>query len=195
MGRVGVVRCLVAAVLFGASAPAASRLAGEMPVLVLAGLLYAGAALAVAPATLRRPPTREALRIEWRPVSVAVVAGGAIGPVLLVAGLARTSAASASILLNLELVATVALAATLFREHLGRRVLVGSALVTAGGVVLVWEPGGAELSLGALLVAGACVAWGLDNGVTARIEQLAPEHVVMLKGVVAGERIWRSDLR
>ena len=77
------------------------------------------------------------------------------------------------------------LAATLFREHLGRRVLAGSALVTVGGVVLVWEPG-ADLSIGALFIAGACLAWGLDNGVTARIEQLAPEHVVLLKGLVAG---------
>ncbi|RLE25384.1 MAG: EamA family transporter, partial [Actinobacteria bacterium] len=107
MARIGILRCLAAAVLFGASAPAASVLAGDMPVLVLAGLLYVGAAIAVTPATVRRPPSRVALQSEWRPVTVAVVAGGAIGPVLLVAGLARTSAASASILLNLELAATV----------------------------------------------------------------------------------------
>ena len=44
MARVGVLRCLGAAVLFGASAPAASVLAGEMPALLLAGLLYLGAA-------------------------------------------------------------------------------------------------------------------------------------------------------
>lgn len=185
MVRAGVVRCLLAAVLFGASAPATSKLAGEMPVLVLAGLLYLGAALAVLPSTVRRPPTTAALTSEWRPAGVAVIAGGAVGPALLVAGLARTSAASASILLNLELVATVALAATLFREHLGPKVLAGAGLVFAGGVVLVWEPG-ATLSGGALLIAAACVAWGLDNGVTAKIEQLAPEHVVLLKGLVAG---------
>lgn len=185
MVRTGVVRCLLAAVLFGASAPATSKLTGDMPVLVLAGLLYLGAALAVLPFTLRQRPTRAALATEWRPVSVAVVAGGAIGPALLVAGLARTSAASASILLNLELVATVALAATLFREHLGSRVLAGAGLVFAGGVVLVWDPD-ARLSIGALLIAAACLAWGVDNGVTAKIEQLAPEHVVFLKGLVAG---------
>jgi len=114
-----------------------------------------------------------------------VVAGGAIGPALLVAGLARTSAASASILLNLELAATVALAATVFREHLGRRVITGALLVTAAGVVLGWQPG-AEVNTGALFIAGACVAWGFDNGVTAMIDQLSPEQVVLLKGLVAG---------
>ena len=183
--RVGALRCLAAAVLFGASAPAASQLAGGMSALALAGLLYLGAALAVLPTVLRRPPSFDSLRRDWRPVLVAVVAGGAIGPALLVAGLARTSAATASILLNLELAATVLLAAMVFREHLGRRMIGGAALVTAAGVILVWQPG-AEISMGALLIAAACLAWGVDNGVTAQIDQLAPEHVVFLKGVVAG---------
>ncbi len=116
---------------------------------------------------------------------LAVIAGGAVGPALLVAGLARTSAATASILLNLELAATVLLAATMFREHLGRRVIGGAVLVTAAGVILVWQPG-AEVSIGALLIAAACLAWGVDNGVTAQIDQLSPAHVVVSKGLVAG---------
>lgn len=185
MSRVGTVRCLLAAVLFGASAPAASELAGDVPSLVLAGLLYIGAGLAVVPSVARTPPTAAALQRDWRPALVAVVAGGALGPALLVAGLARTAAATASILLNLELAATVLLAATVFREYIGRRVLAGAALVTVAGAALTWEPG-AELSIGALLIAGACLAWGLDNGVTAKIDHLSPEQVVLLKGFVAG---------
>lgn len=185
MSRSGIVRCLLAAVLFGASAPAASELAGEVPSLLLAGLLYVGAGLAVVPSVVRSPPSKTALRRDWRPALVAVVAGGAVGPALLMAGLARAPAATASILLNLELAATVLLAAVIFREHIGRRVLIGAALVTAAGVILTWEPG-AELSIGALLIAGACLAWGLDNGVTAKIDQLSPEQVVLLKGFVAG---------
>lgn len=178
-------RCLLAAVLFGATAPAASELADSVPAFTLAGLLYLGAAVAVLPSVLTRPPTAHALRSEWRPAAVAVVAGGAVGPVLLVAGLARTSAATASILLNTELVATVVLAALVFREHLGRRLLTGAALITIAGVLLTWEPG-ASVDAGALLVVAACACWGIDNGVTATIDQLAPQHVVALKGVVAG---------
>jgi drug/metabolite transporter (DMT)-like permease len=186
MQQRGVLRCLAAAVLFGASAPAASELAGDMNTLVLAGLLYIGAGLAVAPHTIIHPPDRAALARDAKPALIAVIAGGAIGPALLVAGLARTSAASASILLNLELAATVALAATIFKEHLGRRLLASAGLVTVAGAVLVWEPGATRLDTGALLIAAACLAWGFDNGVTARIDQLAPEHVVLLKGMVAG---------
>lgn len=185
MSRIGVARCLAAAVLFGASAPAASVLAGDMPALVLAGLLYVGAAAAVAPAVARRRPSTAALAAGWRPLAVAVVLGGAIGPVLLVSGLARTSAATASLLLNFELVATIVLAATVFREHLGSRLLAAAALVTAAGVVLVWQPGVA-FDTGGLFVIGACACWGLDNAVTSRIDQLSPEQITLTKGLVAG---------
>lgn len=175
----------MAAVLFGVSAPAASVLAGDMPALVLAGLLYLGAAIAVTPAVLRHRPSVTSLRAGWRPLAVAVVFGGALGPVLLVAGLARTSAATASLLLNFELVATILLAATLFREHLGARVVAAAALVSTAGVILVWQPGVA-FDTGGLLVIGACACWGLDNSVTSKIDQLSPEHITLAKGVIAG---------
>lgn len=185
MTRVGLWRCLGAAALFGMSAPAASVLVSDMSTLVLAGLLYIGAALAVLPAVRRRPPTKAALRDEWGPLAVAVIAGGALGPAMLVLGLARVEASTASILLNLELVATVVLAGLFFGEHVGRRVFLAAALITAGGVLLVWSPGG-SISMGALMVAAACACWGLDNCVTARIEHLSPESVVLAKGAVAG---------
>ncbi len=178
-------RCLAAAVLFGASAPAASVLAGDMPALVLAGLLYLGAAIAVTPAVVRHRPNATALSAGWRPLAIAVVFGGALGPVLLVAGLARTSAATASLLLNFELVATILLAATLFREHLGARLLAAAALVSTAGVILVWQPGVA-FDTGGLFVIGACACWGLDNAVTSKIDQLSPEQITLTKGLVAG---------
>jgi len=176
---------LAAAVLFGASAPAASVLAGDMPALVLAGLLYLGAAIAVTPAVVRHRPNATALSAGWRPLAIAVVFGGALGPVLLVAGLARTSAATASLLLNFELVATILLAATLFREHLGARLLAAAALVSTAGVILVWQPGVA-FDTGGLFVIGACACWGLDNAVTSKIDQLSPEQITLTKGLVAG---------
>ena len=101
------------------------------------------------------------------------------------AGLARTSAATGSILLNTELAATVVIAALFFNEHLGWRLAASTALITLAGALLTWEPGVA-IDVGALLIIAACVCWGLDNCVTAGIQHLAPEHVVALKGVVAG---------
>ena len=185
MDRTAIIRCAVAAVLFGASAPAASELAGEVDAFTLGGLLYVGAALAVLPATLRRAPTVQSLRRGGGRLAVAVVVGGAIAPVLLAAGLARTPAATASLLLNLELVATVVLAAVVFHEHIGRRVALGTTLVVAGGAVLAWSSS-PELRVGALLVVAACVCWAVDNCVTAELDELAPHHITMAKGLIAG---------
>lgn len=185
MSRDGVVRCLLAAVLFGAAVPAASRLTDALPSLTLAGLVYLGAAVAVLPSVIRQPSARRAIEQEWRPVLVAVIAGGAIGPVLLMAGLSRTSAATGSILLNTELAATAVVAAVFFREQLGRLTFMSVVLITIAGVLLTWQPG-AALDVGALLIVAACVGWGLDNCVTAGIEQLTPAQVVAAKGLIAG---------
>ena len=185
MSQRGVVRCLVAAVLFGAAAPAASVLAGEMPTLALAGLLYLGAALAMAPAVVRQRPDSAGLRSGWRRLALAVIFGGTLGPALLVAGLARVPAASASLLLNFELVATLAIAAVVFHEHLGRRLIGAASLVAFAGALLVWQPGVA-FDVGGLFVIGACLCWGVDNSVTARLDQLSPEQITFTKGAVAG---------
>jgi drug/metabolite transporter (DMT)-like permease len=179
------IRCAAAAALFGASTPLASRLADDTSAPVLAGLLYVGAALAVAPFVRLRAVDPVAWRMGGRRLAVAVGAGGLLGPLLLTAGLARTPAATASLLLNLELVATTVLAAVLFHEHIGRRVGTGTLAVVAAGAVLAWN-GSPEPRLGALLIAGACLCWGLDNCVTADLDEIAPEHITLAKGVIAG---------
>jgi drug/metabolite transporter (DMT)-like permease len=178
-------RCAAAAVLFGATTPLASRLADDTTAPVLAGLLYVGAALAVAPFARRLTVDPVAFRRGSRRLAVAVGAGGFLGPLLLTAGLARTPAATASLLLNLELVVTTVLAAVLFHEHIGRRVGTGAIAVVAAGVTLVWT-GSPEPRLGALLIVGACACWGLDNCVTADLDEIAPEHITVVKGVIAG---------
>ena len=185
MSRPGVRDCALAALLFGASTPAASVIAEDMAPLLLAGLLYLGAALAVSPWWLIQAPQAAALRRNRSGLAMAIIAGGAVGPALLMAGLVHTPAATASLLLNLELVFTVLLAATVFREHLGRTMVTAAGLVTFAGLLLVWQPG-AGASVDALLIVGACACWGLDNSVTSRIDQISPQHVTFLKGVVAG---------
>jgi drug/metabolite transporter (DMT)-like permease len=85
-------------------------------------------------------------------------------------GLARSDAASAALLLNLEPVFTAALAWVVFRENVDRRIFAGMMAIVAGGTVLSWEqmPRAAGIS-GPALIAGACLAWALDNNLTRRI--------------------------
>src|SRR5260221_8294863 len=69
----------------------------------------------------------------------AIIAGGIVGPVLLMIGLARTDAAAASLLLTLEGVATVLMAWFLFHENFDRRVVLGMACLLPGVAVLSWS--------------------------------------------------------
>ncbi len=133
---------LGAAILFGASTPFAKQLMGSgvnASPFLLAGLLYLGSGLGLAVMRLLRDKgwTSPGLpRQEWAWLLGAIGFGGVLGPLLLMVGLAHTSAATASLLLNLESVLTAVLAWLVFREGTDRRIVLGMALIVAGGAVL-----------------------------------------------------------
>jgi drug/metabolite transporter (DMT)-like permease len=181
----GVRNTALAALLFGATTPAVAWLSDRLTGFLLAGVLYLGAALFVAPAALTKRPTKAALSSDWRSLSGAVIAGGCIAPVLFAVGVANSDAVSASLLLNFELVATTTLAALLFKEHIGARTAAAVALVTIAGILTML---GQDVSArsGALLVIAACLGWGLDNAATSQMQNLAPAHIVLAKGLIAG---------
>jgi drug/metabolite transporter (DMT)-like permease len=54
-----------------------------------------------------------------------------------------------------------------------------------GAVVLSWQ-GQASLQWGAILIAGACVCWGIDNNLTRKLSSADPVQIAMFKGLVAG---------
>jgi len=187
----GVPLALASAALFGASTPFAKLLLGAVDPWLMAGLLYLGAGLGLsaihlARAALRLPAAEAPLRradLPW--LAAVVLAGGMAGPLLLMFGLASTDAASASLLLNLEGLATMGLAWVAFRENVDRRLLLGALAILAGAALLSWS-GGVGLSWGALLIAGACLAWGVDNNLTRKLSSADPVRIAMVKGLVAG---------
>jgi drug/metabolite transporter (DMT)-like permease len=190
-----VLYALLSAILFGISTPAAKAFLGWTDPTVLAGLFYCGAGVGIAlirrfvRPMLSRPGIGEmALRhgdLPW--LTGAIIAGGVIGPVLLLVGLSRTDAATASLLLTLEGVATALMAWFLFHENFDRRIVLGMACLLTGVVILSWS-GQPTLSsvVGPLAIIGACVAWGLDNNLTRRVSLSDPLQIVELKGLVAG---------
>lgn len=177
-----------AAVLFGGATPFASRLVGSASPQVLAGLLYLGSGAVLATSMLVRRSRTEAplTRRDTAPLVGAIVFGGGLGPLLLLVGLERTSAASASLLLNLEVVATALLAWLWFRDGFSKRVGAGLAAIVAGAVVVSWQPGRIEGAWGALAIAGACCCWAVDNNLTQLVSAKDPRQIAMLKGLVAG---------
>ena len=192
-GRRAIVLALAAAALFGLSAPAGKLLLARIDPWLLAGLLYAGSGLGLGLLLLVRRSLARAMsetpirRSDWPWLAGAIVAGGGIGPVLLMFGLAAGRASDAALLLNLEGVFTAVLAWIVFREHFDRRIAVGMAAIAAGALVLAWDGArGFTLHWAALLVAGACLAWALDNNLTRRVSAADPVQIAALKGGTAG---------
>ena len=183
-----VASALTAAVLFGASTPAAKVLAGELHPVLLAGLLYAGSGIGLSAwLLLRRGERVWVARAHWPWLGAAVLAGGIAGPILLMVGLATTGAANASLLLNLEGVLTALIAWFAFKENFDRRIALGMALIVTGGALLAFEPRALQpLDAGALAVAAACLAWAVDNNLTRKVSGADAGTIAAVKGVAAG---------
>jgi drug/metabolite transporter (DMT)-like permease len=191
----GVIYGLLSAVLFGASTPFAKQLTGNVAPVMLAALLYLGSGIglalwfglrrALAPAATNGAAALGRADLPW--LAGAIVAGGVAGPVLLMAGLSVTPASSASLLLNLEGVLTALLAWCVFREHAGRRIVAGMALIIVAGVLLSWSERPAfGLAWGPLAIAGACLAWAIDNNLTRKVSASDAVQIACLKGLAAG---------
>src|SRR6266852_1909236 len=195
MNKTAIIYALASAALFGVSTPAAKALLGSIHPAVLAGLLYCGAGIGVA--ILRRfalpglgpanAPQVALSRRDIRWLALAIVTGGVAGPLLMMLGLARTDAATASLLLTLEGAATALIAWFVFHENFDRRIALGMLCLVAGAVLLSWSGlPSFEAIKGPLAILGACMAWGLDNNLTRKVSLADPLQIVEFKGLVAG---------
>ena len=190
---IGAAPALASAVLFGASTPLAKLLLGDgVDAGLLAGLLYLGSGLGLstvllgrqlAGATVTEAPLRRA-DLPW--LALVVLFGGVLGPLLLMIGLTTTPASSASLLLNVEGLATMAIAWIVFRENVDRRLLIGAFAILVGAVLLSWRGGPMGAGWGALAIVGACLAWAVDNNLTRKLSSADPIQITAIKGVVAG---------
>src|SRR5262249_15672521 len=161
------------------------------PPQLMAGLLYLGSGIGLTILSAVRPPDARAergIQSADLPFLVPAIAfGGVAAPVLLMIGLQRTPASSASLLLNLEAVFTALIAWTFFRENVNSRIAAGLLAIIAGGVVLSWNGSFAVTNYsGPLAVGAACLCWGIDNNFTQRIASADPVRIAGIKGLAAG---------
>jgi len=188
---------LAAALLFGASTPAAKLLLAHgtndgIDPWMLAGLLYLGSGaglglFALGRAGLGVKPTEAGIGrrdLPW--LALVVLAGGVAAPVLLMVGLSQVSASSASLLLNLEGLATMAIAWLVFHEQLDRRIFAGAMAILLGAALLRFQGGTESVGWGGLAIAGACVCWAIDNNLTRKLSFSDPVHLTLTKGLAAG---------
>ena len=188
----GVPLALGAAILFGASTPLSKFLLSSIDPWMLAGVLYLAAGLGLFAVRIIRKSSQQetaeaaltAADYPW--LAAVVIIGGMIGPLLLMFGLSRTGAGQASLLLNLEGLATMGIAWIVFRENVDYRLLIGAFAILSGAVLLAWDGSHFSFDIGGLLIAGACLAWGIDNNLTRKLSSADPVQIAMIKGIVAG---------
>ena len=188
----GIPLALGSALLFGASPPLSKLLMDSIDPWLLAGILYLGAGVGLVLVHFGRrwiglDGVEAPIRLSDLPWLLAVVVfGGLLGPLLLMFGLSLTTAASGSLLLNLEGLATMAIAWIVFRENVDRRLLLGAIAILTGAALLSWNGQGIAVDKGSLLVALACLAWGIDNNLTRKLSSADPVQIAMIKGLAAG---------
>ena len=182
---------LGAAFLFGASTPLAKQFVGNLSPVLLAGLLYLGSGIGLILVRFIRDrgwANPGLLRQEWPWLLASIGFGGVLAPVLFMFGLMQATAASASLLLNLEAVFTAVLAWVVFKENTDRRIVFGMLLIVIGGIVLSWPERGAvqQSGLSVLAIVGACLCWAIDNNVTRKVSASDSLFIAGSKGLVAG---------
>lgn len=186
---------IASASLFGVSPPLAKLLVEDIPPVVLAGLLYAGSFAGLSLYAGLRKMSKglfkesnvplERKDIPW--LAGAIIAGGIIGPISLMTGLRFITGFSASLLLNLEGLATALIAILIFRENAGKHFWLALSCMTLAGIFLSWNPAQARFSIqGPLLITLAMFCWGLDNNLTCKISDKDPIQITLIKGLAAG---------
>ena len=185
----GVFAAICAALLFGAGTPVAKLLLGPISPWLLAGLLYTGSGIGLALLrAFRRSTPVHLARGEAKWLAAAIVSGGVAAPVMLMWGLVRLPASTASLLLNAEGVFTALLAWFVFRENFDRRIAFGMVAIVAGALILSWprEAAAPGDGLAAVAILLACFCWGLDNNLTRKIALTDAAFIAMIKGISAG---------
>ena len=187
MKRFAIIAGLLSGFLFGVATPFSKLLLADLNAFQLAGLLYLGAALAMLPYLFRKNSNLKLLfRSGSRAKTTGIIFfGGFLGPLLLLAGLKTANAASVSIWLNMELVATAILGVLVFKDALDKIAWIGVILTIIAGIITTFGEGSSGIVSG-LLITAACICWAVDNHLTALTDGASPQTVTFVKGTVAG---------
>lgn len=178
---------LSAALLYALSLPLGKLFLSSVSPYSLASWLYLGAGLGMAGMLmLRREKATFRFTRSELPYAVAMVVLDIAAPILLLIGLMNSTAASASALTNMEIVATSVIALVFFRETVSSRGWTAIALITCASILLSLEPGAVALSPGSLLVIAATCCWGVENNCTRMLSRLDSSSIVVIKGLGAG---------
>jgi len=185
-----IIYALLAAIFYSLNVPFSKALLQEVEPSMMAGFLYLGAALGIAILYLlnhKNVKNLERLNKKDLPYTIMMVVLDICAPLLLMFGLLSTSASSASLLNNFEIVATSLIALTFFKEKIRKPLWLGIIFITLASIFLSYEPSETmSFSWGAILVILATLCWGLENNCTRSISDKSTYQIVFIKGLFSG---------
>lgn len=188
----GIFLAILAAALYAINSPLSKILLDYMPPTLMAGLLYIGAGVGMGVILLIRkmrktPQSEEKITKEDLPYTLLMILLDIIAPIFLLLGLNATTAATASLLNNFEIVATAIIALAIFKEKISPRLWGGIIFVCLSCILLsVEDLSSLKISFGAIFVLLACISWGIENNCTRRLSSKDPLQIVLLKGIFSG---------
>lgn len=183
---------ILAAALYGISAPVSKLLLAELSPTLMAALLYLGAGAGMLGVNLinqlfKRERLEAKMTKKEMPYIIGMVILDIIAPIFLMTGLLLTTSSNASLLNNFEIVATSMIALFIFKESIGKRMWVAIGLITLSSIILsVQDFSSFSFSIGSVFVLLACISWGFENNCTRMLSMKDPLQIVVIKGFGSG---------
>lgn len=187
--RLAIFQAVMAAVCYGISVPASKILLEQIPPVMMAALLYLGAGFGMIVVSLLRGQQIKEAKITYKemPYTIGMVVLDIAAPIFLMLGLTMANSASASLINNFEIVATVVIALCIFKEAVGKRMWIAIIMITISSIILsVDDFSNLSFSMGEVLVLLACVCWGFENNCTRMLSLKDPLQIVIIKGLCSG---------
>jgi drug/metabolite transporter (DMT)-like permease len=183
---------ILAAILYGISAPISKLLLAQLPSTLMAALLYLGAGCGMLVVNVmhrirHKERTEAEITSKEIPYVISMILLDIVAPILLMLGLKLTTSANAALLNNFEIVATSLIALMIFKEAIGKRMWLAIILITISSAVLSLEGlSSMSFSPGSFLILLACVCWGFENNCTRKLSMKDPRQIVVIKGIGSG---------
>jgi drug/metabolite transporter (DMT)-like permease len=185
-------QAILAAALFGMSAPFSKLLLIEIPPLMMSSLLYLGAgAGTLVIYNIKKVSKTEfaeaALSKQELPFIILMVLLDIAAPIALMLGLTMTTSSNAALLNNFEIAATSIIALVIFKEAIGKRLWLSIVFITIASIILsIDDFRNISFSAGSIFILLACVFWGLENNCTRKLSIKDPLQIIIIKGIGAG---------
>ncbi len=139
--------------------------------------------------SLFKTPTQTETKLltrDYKILTLVILCGSIIAPLLLLHGLNETTAINASLLLNTESLFTILLAFIFLGERGKQKDYLGVLLLLVGLAILTTNAEFHRLTLteqiyGNVLIIGACLFWGIDNNLSKFLSK--KRDIVMVTGL------------